>query len=94
VLKKEFIDYTNQKKSLEIPRDTIKKGERVLLVDDWVETGAQAKASITMIEQPGGIIVGFAVIVDDASGEAHDFLSKYRYHFLISWHKDRLQKDV
>ena len=91
VLSEEFVDYTRQRKSLEIAKDAIKKGDRVLIVDDWVETGAQAKASVSMIEQLGGIIVGFAVLVDDASEETYQFLSKYDYHFLITSHPDRKQ---
>lgn len=84
VLRKEFVDYSGQKKALEIPKDGIEKGEKVLIIDDWVETGAQSQAAASMIEQLGGIVVGFAVIVDEASEEAYQFLSRYQYHFLIS----------
>src|SRR3989344_1006022 len=45
VLKEVCIDYSGEEKSLEIARDAIKKGERILVVDDWVETGAQSKAA-------------------------------------------------
>ncbi len=72
---------------LEISKDTIQKGERVLIIDDYIEeTGSKIKASITLVEKLGGIIVGIAVVVDNAEKEVHEFLLKYRYHFLIATH--------
>lgn len=88
VLREEFVDYTGKEKSLEIAKDAIQEGERVLVVDDWFETGAQARATAKMIETLGGVIVGFAVLIDDTTQEAREFLSKYRYHYLVTSHKD------
>jgi adenine phosphoribosyltransferase len=62
----DFVDYTGDKKSLEIRKGTIEKGTRVLLADEWVETGAQIDASIKLIEKQGGLVVGIASInIDD-----------------------------
>ncbi len=36
--------------------------DRVLLVDEWIETGAQIQAAIHLIENEGGVIVGIATI--------------------------------
>lgn len=83
VLIEECIDYTGKKKVLEIAKDAFQKGEHILVVDDWIETGAQAKTSAKMIETLGGIIAGFTVLVDDTTKEAREFLSRYKYHFLI-----------
>ena len=41
--------------------------DRVLLVDDWIETGSQATAIADAITQMGATLVGTAVIVDQAS---------------------------
>ncbi len=57
-----FVDYTNQVKSLEIRADAFPLGTRVLLVDEWIETGAQVQAAIELIEQQGGIVAGVASI--------------------------------
>ena len=83
VLKEEAVDYTGKKKVLEIQKDAIKKRERVLVVDDWAETGSQARATFRMIEKLGGKIAGFTVLVDNTTKEAKDFLSQYHYHYLI-----------
>jgi adenine phosphoribosyltransferase len=62
----EFVDYSGQQKGLEIRRGLLQPGDRVLLVDEWIETGAQAQAAIHLIEQEGGIIAGIATInIDD-----------------------------
>ena len=50
--------------TLEIHADSIRKGERVLLVDDLIATGGTAEASIKLLRQTGAEIVGAAFIVD------------------------------
>jgi hypothetical protein len=44
----------------------MRPGDRVLLVDEWIETGAQIQAAIHLIEQEGGVVAGIATInMDD-----------------------------
>lgn len=62
----EFVDYTGQTKSLELRRDAVVPGTRVLLVDEWVETGAQVRAAISLVERRGGVVAGVASINMDA----------------------------
>lgn len=85
VLHEEVVDYSKTRKCLEIAKDAIQPGERVLVVDDWVETGSQIRASCKMIESLGGNIVGVAALINDALPEAREFLAKYRYHYLINF---------
>lgn len=49
---------------VEMHRDAVSPGERVLLVDDLVATGGTAEAAIRVIEKLGGQVVGCAVIID------------------------------
>jgi adenine phosphoribosyltransferase len=61
-----FVDYSGQRKSLELQSNALNAGERVLLVDEWVETGSQVEAAIELIERQAGIVVGIATInIDD-----------------------------
>ena len=53
-----FTDYTKKEKSFEIAVDAINKDDRVLIVDDWSETGSQLKAVINLVEKMNGIVVG------------------------------------
>jgi adenine phosphoribosyltransferase len=49
---------------IEMHRDAIAVGERVLLVDDLVATGGTAEAAIRLIGSLGGEIVGCACVID------------------------------
>lgn len=77
VTAQEFIDYTGQRKLLEVRADALKPGTRVLLVDEWIETGAQALAAITLIERQGGIVVGIAAINIDVNEHTRPLLEIY-----------------
>jgi adenine phosphoribosyltransferase len=49
---------------IEIHKDALKKGERVLLVDDLLATGGTALAAAALIEKLGAKVVELAFIVD------------------------------
>jgi len=72
-----FVDYTGQMKSLELRKGAITPGTRVLLVDEWIETGSQVKAAVELIERQGAEIVGIATInMDD-----NDTTSKLKQYY-------------
>lgn len=50
--------------TLEIHRDGLKQGARVLLVDDLLATGGTMQATIGLIEQCGGTIVELAFLIE------------------------------
>lgn len=61
-----FVDYTGMEKSLEIRPDAFDPSARVLLVDEWVETGAQVRAAISLIERQGAEVAAvLSISVDD-----------------------------
>jgi adenine phosphoribosyltransferase len=74
----EFSDYTGLTKQLEIRRDILSPGQRVLIVDEWIETGAQISAAITLIEGRGAIVAGIATINMDDNEKTRQIGSKYR----------------
>jgi adenine phosphoribosyltransferase len=63
----EFVDYTGQQKALEIRTNGLNPGTNVLLVDEWVETGAQLKAAIELVEMQNGRVAGIATINMDVN---------------------------
>ncbi|ERN55004.1 adenine phosphoribosyltransferase [Alkalihalophilus marmarensis] len=73
------------KDSLTIHRDSIKKGQRVLIADDLLATGGTIEATIKMVEELGGIVVGIAFMIelDYLDGrqklEGHDIFSLMTY---------------
>lgn len=72
-----FTDYTGLEKGLEIAPEAMVPGTRVLLADEWIETGAQVRAAIRLIERQGGCVVGLATIHVDASPQTRDLLAAY-----------------
>lgn len=61
-------DYNDRNLTLGTRRKLMRPKDRVLLVDDWIETGAQATAARTLVEKAEAEWVGVAVIVDALSG--------------------------
>ena len=49
---------------IEIHKDALKKGERVLLIDDLLATGGTALAAAALVEKLGAVVVEMAFIVD------------------------------
>lgn len=50
--------------TLSIHQDAIKKGQKVVIVDDLLATGGTIKASIDLIEKLGGEVVGLAFLIE------------------------------
>ncbi|KAM9811303.1 adenine phosphoribosyltransferase [Syngnathus typhle] len=64
-----YSDYTGREKSMEVRDDVIRPGVRVLLVDQWIETGGTMKAAIQLLERLGATVVGVAAMaVENSEG--------------------------
>jgi len=50
--------------SVEMHRDAIEPGQRVLIVDDLIATGGSAAATARLVEKLGGEVVGIAFLVE------------------------------
>jgi adenine phosphoribosyltransferase len=50
--------------SLEIHKDALKKGERVIVVDDVLATGGTMHAAVTLARRLGAEVVGAVVVVE------------------------------
>ncbi len=50
--------------SLEIHKDAISAGEKVLIVDDLLATGGTAAATVNLVERLGGDLVGLAFLIE------------------------------
>ena len=49
---------------LEIHRDAVNPGERVLIVDDVLATGGTAAATVRLVETLGGVVAGLGFIIE------------------------------
>ncbi|MBN1270740.1 MAG: adenine phosphoribosyltransferase [Candidatus Aminicenantes bacterium] len=60
----------------EMHHDSIKSGQRVLIVDDLIATGSTSVSAIDLVKKLGGKVVGFAAVVDLAFLKGLDFIKK------------------
>ena len=58
-------------------KDAIKPGQRVVVIDDLLATGGTAKATAKMIEQLGGVVAGFAFIIELTGLPGREVLEGY-----------------
>jgi len=72
---------------LEMHRDAVAAGERVLIVDDLIATGGTARASAQLVEQLGGTVAGFAFIVELTFLAGRDKLKGYDVTSLLAYDK-------
>lgn len=79
-----FTDYTKQEKVFEIAVDAVKLNDKILIVDDWAETGSQLKATTTLIESMGGEIVGVSCFNIDERVFNDPFFQKYKLRSVIN----------
>jgi adenine phosphoribosyltransferase len=70
-------DYRGNSSLLRLQRASLSHGDRVLLVDDWIETGSQAAAAHALIEEAGAEFVGVSVIVDELPRDSTPMLGKF-----------------
>ncbi|MGQ0670331.1 MAG: adenine phosphoribosyltransferase [Actinomycetota bacterium] len=50
--------------TLEIHKDAVRPGERVLIVDDVLATGGTSRATASLVERIGGKVVGIACLIE------------------------------
>jgi adenine phosphoribosyltransferase len=70
---------------LEIHRDAVEKGQRVLVVDDLLATGGTAAAVIQLISQLGGHVVGAAFLVELEFLHGRKRLNGYDVYSLLQY---------
>ena len=70
---------------LEVHADSIRAGQRVLVHDDVLATGGTAKATVELVEQLGGTVVGLPFIIELAFLNGRERLDGYDVFSLIEY---------
>lgn len=70
---------------LAMHEDTIKKDEKVLIVDDLLATGGTLEATVKMIERLGGEVIGISCVVDLPFLGGSQKLAKYNVKWMVSY---------
>ena len=74
---------------LEVHKDAIQRGERVLIVDDLMATGGTALAAAKMVERLGGKVVGFAFVVELTFLKGRERLKGYDVFSLVTFDSEQ-----
>ncbi|PAV28940.1 adenine phosphoribosyltransferase [Virgibacillus profundi] len=70
---------------LTVHKDAIKPGQRVLITDDLLATGGTIEATIKLVEDLGGVVVGCAFIIELSYLDGMDKLDGYDVLTLMSY---------
>ncbi len=70
---------------LEIHKDAIEPGQRVLVVDDLIATGGTSQAVARMVESMGGTVVGLDFVVELTFLNGRDKLTQYDVHSILKY---------
>jgi adenine phosphoribosyltransferase len=73
--------------TLEVHRDAVTPGSRVLIVDDLLATGGTARAVTQLVEQLGGTVAGLGFVVELTFLGGRDKLSGYDVFSLLQYDK-------
>lgn len=73
------------KDTLTMHKDAIKPGQKVLIVDDLLATGGTVEATVNLIQQLGGEVVGAAFIIELTYLDGRDKLKGIDIRTLISY---------
>ena len=73
---------------IEIHKDAITPGDKVLVVDDLVATAGTILAAINLVKKVGGNVSGVSYVIDLPDVGGSKKLKKYDPHFLVSFEGD------
>lgn len=71
--------------SLQVHRDAITPGTRVVVLDDVLATGGTAKAKVELVESLGGVVAGVLFVIELEFLHGRERLAAYDVHSLIQY---------
>ena len=71
--------------TLEIHKDALAPGTKVLIVDDLLATGGSAKAACQLVEKLGGIVVGLAFLIELVDLHGREKLEGYDIFTMVQF---------
>ena len=67
------------KATIEVHKDSISKGEKILIIDDLIATGGTAEAAAKLVEISGGKVAGFIFVINLFDLPGNELLKKKSY---------------
>jgi adenine phosphoribosyltransferase len=71
------VDYKGEVGQLRLQAEVLPTGARVIVVDDWFETGSQFRAARALLERAGAAVIGASVVVDETDPMLRPDLGKF-----------------
>jgi len=71
--------------SLQVHRDAVPEGGRVIVVDDVLATGGTARAKVQLVEELGGVVAGVLFVIELDFLHGREKLAGYDVHSLIHY---------
>lgn len=72
-----YQNYSGREQDMEIRKPAFASATRVLLVDQWVETGGTMHGAIQLVEQQQGVVAGMVAIVMEENQQTRQYREKY-----------------
>ncbi|MDD6348252.1 MAG: adenine phosphoribosyltransferase [Lachnospiraceae bacterium] len=71
--------------TIEMHKDAVKPGQKVVIVDDLIATGGTVEAAAQLIEELGGEVAGMVFLIELAGLKGRDKLSKYKIDSVVCY---------
>jgi len=71
--------------SLQVHRDAVSPGARVIVLDDVLATGGTARAKVELVEELGGVVSGVVFVLELTFLGGRDRLTGYDVHSLVQY---------
>lgn len=72
-----FSNYSGRTQHMEMRKPAFSAGTKVLLVDQWVETGGTVDGAIRLIERQGGTVAGLVTIVMENNEQTAGYRKRF-----------------
>ena len=71
--------------TIEIHKDALKKGQKVVIVDDLLATGGTAKAIVEMVEEVGAEVIALDFLIELEGLKGREVLKNYRIESVLQY---------
>lgn len=71
--------------TLEIHKDALKKGDKVIIIDDLLATGGTCKAMIELVESIGAEVVGLSFFIELEELKGRELLNGYNINSIVKY---------
>ncbi len=85
VTEKEYYTLEYGEACVEIHRDALKEGQKIVIIDDLLATGGTAAAAAKLVEKCGGKVAGIAFLAELKSLKGREKLKQYDVYSLVQY---------